>query len=53
MVSMSCCKMGASLPLGPSGSCLVFLITSKSSNTNLGGIKFYQTPRWAPNDLAG
>ena len=41
MASMSCCKTGASIPLDPCGPCLVFLITSGGSITNVDGIKFY------------
>jgi len=40
MVSMSCCKVGASLPSDPYGPCLVFLITSESSNTIVDGSSF-------------
>jgi len=42
MASMSCCKTGASLPLDPCGSCLVFLIPSEGSFTNADGIKYYR-----------
>jgi len=40
MTSMSCCKVGASLPSDPSGHCLVFLITSEGSTKNVDGIRF-------------
>jgi len=53
MASMTCCKARASLPLNPSRPCLVFLITSKGSVSNVDEIKFYQAPRWAPNVLVG
>ena len=51
MTSMSCCKVGTSLPSDPSGPCLVFLITSQGSIANVDGIMFYQAPQWAPNVL--
>jgi len=53
VISMSCCKVVASLPSDPYGPCLVFIIKSEISNTNVDGIKFYQAPRWAPNVLVG
>jgi len=53
MVSMSCCKVGASLPLDPNGACLVFLITSENSNTTVDEIRFYRAPWWVSNVLAG
>jgi len=53
MVSMSCYKVGALLPSDPCKPCLVFLITSESSNTNVDEIRFYHAPRWVPNVLAG
>ena len=46
-------SVGVSFPLGPSGPCLVFLITSENSSTFMGGIRFYRAPRWAPNVLVG
>ena len=52
-VSISCCMVGLSLPSGPNGPCLVFLITPKNSSTTVGGTWFYEAPRWAPNVLIG
>ena len=52
MASMSCCKIGASLPSDSCGPCLVFLITLEGSITNADGIKFYRALQWAPNVLA-
>ena len=42
MVSMSYCKVGASLPSDPNGHCLVFLITFESFKHECGGIRFYR-----------
>ena len=53
MASMSCCKVGASLPSDPSGPCLIFLITLEGLVVNVDEIKFYRAPQWAPNVLAG
>jgi len=53
MVSMSWCKTGALLPSYPYWPCLVFLITSGGSITNVDEIKFYWAPCWAPNVLFG
>jgi len=52
MASMSYCKAGVSFPSDPSGPCLVFLITSEGSITNVDEIRFYRAPQWAPNVLA-
>ena len=45
MDSMSCCKARASLPLDPNRPCLVFLIMSEGSVTNVDGIKYYRAAR--------
>jgi len=36
MISMSCCKVGASLPLDPNGPCLLFLITLENFQHDYG-----------------
>ena len=54
MASIIFCQAGASLPSDPSGSCgpcLVFMITLEGLVANVGGIRFYQAPWWAPNVL--
>jgi len=55
MVSMSCCKAGASLSSDLSGPYLVFLISLESSNTKVDGIRFYRAPgghqMFSPVDL--
>ena len=53
VASMSCCKMGESLPSDLYGPCLVFLIMLEGSIMNADGIVFYRAPRWAPNVLVG
>ena len=51
MVSIICCKAGASPPSDPCVPCLVLLIMSDCSVVNVGGVKSYQAPWWVPNVL--
>jgi len=45
MLSIVCCKAGASPPSDPCVPCLVLLITSHYLAINAGEVKFYRAPR--------